>query len=182
MKKILAIALAVLMLAALAVPAFAVDDVTIKQDSTLEGGAKVTGTVTPVTYGVKQTYTITLPSAIEFGYDTTATSSITAKEVVITGNLSLQIYVASDNNFKMVADGCDAVPYVMSAKVGDTTTEFKTDNHSAVVLEVAASKEAAKAAEGTAELTFTTPGTSQAGDYEDNLTFTIEIDTPTANS
>ena len=177
MKKILAIALAVLMIAALTVPAFA--EHVVKQDSTLEGGEKVTGAVTPVTYGVKQTYTITLPSAIEFGYSTEATGSITAKEVVITGNLSLQIYVDSDNNFKMVADGCDAVPYVMSAKVGETETEFKTDNHDAVVLEVAASKDASKGAEGSAALTFTTAGTSQAGDYQDNLTFTIEIDTPT---
>ena len=83
MKKFIALAIAVVMLAALAVPAFAA---TFTEESA-ETDAEVT-----VTYAVDEGYTVTIPDALTFG--TAATVSVVgnienAKIITVTGAFTL---------------------------------------------------------------------------------------------
>ena len=176
MKKILAIALAVLMIAVLAVPAFAAD-VVIKQDTTDAEQNPVTSGKAEIKYGVDQTYTVTLPSEINFGTETAISTTISASDVVIAGDKKLVVTIASENAWTMVNTASSPVAYGLfldatSAPTYDADADDIAAN-GATVLEVASSAVAANT--GSETLWFATKGTSQAGQYSDNLTFTITV-------
>lgn len=106
MKKIISVLLAVAMLAALTVPAFAVD---ITKDSA-EQSAKV-DVVTKTTNTEGQdayTYTVTIPASFEFDWGDTAAKDAT---YTVTSQLllgaSLDVSVAANNGGEMTATGTD---------------------------------------------------------------------------
>ena len=147
MKKFIALAIAVLMLATLAVPAFATQSVT-PDNATLEDVV--------VTYEIAEEYSIEIPAAIDFE---------TGANVVYEGNFEADktVSVASANGWEVKRDGDeDGVAYVLTA--GETET---TD----VVAEIAAGVNE----ETTVALTFdwADAAPETAGTYTDTLTFTV---------
>jgi len=193
MKKFLALALAIIMMAAIAVPAFAatIDETTNPQTAT-----------TTVTYGVSQSYVVTVPDAVDFAQGNTKTATVSASEVVIPGNRKLQVAIASAAgeytvpNSSVVYDakvawtmventknGSAAVPYTVNLtrnKTGAEDADFENVEklaNNGVVLTVL-SNDADLAGEST--LYFDTIGTNQAGQYTDTLTFTVSLEVYTA--
>lgn len=167
MKKTLALILAIVMMAAISIPAFA-EDVVLKQDTTDETGV-ITSSEAEVTYGVSQTYTVTLPSAVDFGTTLAATATVSAADVVIAGNQQLVVSLVSD--FTMSCTNCADVAYTV--KVGDAENAIASGDD---VLVVAASTVAGTPASESATLNFATLGTSQAGNYSDTITFNVAIE------
>lgn len=154
MKKIIALVIAILMMAAIAVPAFALD-----QNTTA-------GNVT-VTYGVSDKYTVNIPSDVELGNKDAAveTSGVSASDVALTAGKKLTVTVASTNGW-VVKSGEASVAYKMT--YGSTDVSEGT----AVVLEVASGT-----ATGSKAITFTRTAepTVAANNYSDTLTFTTAI-------
>ena len=205
MKKVLALALALIMMLAIAIPAFAAtgeSGTSVFGDSLNAAEDNVTvNDKVEVEYGVLQAYEITIPADVNFGYaDTTVhgystTRDIKADKIVIAGNEWLVVTVASANNWQMVDANKDAsdnpisdnVDYTatladMTTAADDTITFSNTNNTKDTVLVVAAADgnkgyEDAKKATGTNTITFATAGTAQEGRFLDTLTFSVEITT-----
>ena len=199
MKKFLALALAIVMMAAIAVPAFAAPT-RIDQEDDPDETKSATATVT---YGVNKTYTVTVPDAVAFPTDGTnaITADVSAEDVVIPGSQKLVVSVASAAGsytvpnsgdpgvtydakvewtlVEVTKNGSNAVPY--SVYVGAAGAQAKPQDADALtnalgtVLTVNSSTGAA-AATGGAKLFFETVGTNQSGNYIDTLTFTVALE------
>ena len=183
MKKFIALALVIIMMAAIAVPAMAADK-TVDQDST---GTDRTPT-TLVTFGVTDGYTVTVPATVEFGTNLFTETTVSAEDVIIPGNKVLQVKIASDTTagktaFTMVAtNGSDPVEYKVSTSFDfeNGTYAEATDvcTNGTVVLEVVSNQtddEDNVTLAKSATLYFGTPGTNQSGDYSDTLTFSVDL-------
>ena len=200
MKKILALALAIVMMAAIAVPAFAAPTSLDQGDNPNEDKSATT----TVTYGVNKTYTVTVPDAVAFGTSKATTAEVSAADVVIPGNEQLVVSVVSAAgryqvpNSSVIYDtqtddakvawtmveetknGSNAVPY--SVYVGAAGAQEKPQdaealtNDAGTVLTVNSSTNQGQAATGGAKLFFETAGTNQSGRYIDTLTFTVALD------
>ena len=200
MKKFLALALAIVMMAAIAVPAFAAPT-SLDQGANPDETKSATATVT---YGVNKTYTVTVPDAVAFPTDGTnaITADVSAEDVVIPGSQKLVVSVASAAGsytvpnsdpevtydakvewtlVEVTKNGSNAVPY--SVYVGEAGALAKPTgddvkaltNALGTVLTVNSSTGAA-AATGGAKLFFETVGTNQSGNYIDTLTFTVALE------
>ncbi len=186
MKKTLAIILAIVMMAAMAVPAFATQEITSGTGSS------------EVEYTVDDEYTVVIPQKITLSKDA-VTADVTVTKAVIKGNqtLTVKMHSTQGTNGKWQLEtttGGYAVEYNISiaeknegkaegAQVTLTAGEFANGgaNSANTLLTV---KSVATVGEnehlGAATLTFTTAGTAQAGTYTDSITFTISVDTPEA--
>ena len=180
MKKIIALVVAVLMMAAIAVPTFAAWDTE----------ANVKGNVTEVTFGVNEGYVISIPTAVDFGTNLSTSTTITASKVVIAGGTTLKVTVVStqydnkddadDSNDTWILDdrtgSSDDVPYMI------TVDENNVVSGKTVVLSVGSAAVfdpvtgAPIGNSGSATITFTTKGTSQVGIYNDTLTFSAVVE------
>ncbi len=180
MKKIVAIALAVLMLAAMAIPAFAAD-------ITAEGSSTTT-----VEYKMEESYKVTIPGNVNLniasGTAMTGTEEIKATGVKLEGGDTLTVTVTSANGsngyeLKDKADKSDNVPYTVQYTKDSTTYTLKNTpsaaNETNVVLEVqTTADDELTGAVGSTTLNFSTNGTAQVGVYNDTLTFTVKIVKP----
>lgn len=106
MKKIISVLLAVAMLAALTVPAFAAD---ITKDSAEQSAKVDVVTKTTNTEGADAyTYSVTFPASFEFDWGDTAAKDAT---YTVTSQLllgaSLDVSVAANNGGEMIATGTD---------------------------------------------------------------------------
>ena len=185
MKKIFAIALVIVMMAAISIPAFAADFV-----GNADGAV---GGSTTVRYGVDQTYTVSIPETITLNTpvgDTgkkSGTGDITVSDVCIPANRTLRLTVNSSitpsGNWVLteVAEedqsltGAADVQYVISGvqkKQETVTATYDSIVKNGTVLSVASA--IAFEAE-TTTLTFIANKTMQVAKYEDNLTFTVTI-------
>ena len=186
MKKIIALVVAVLMMAAIAVPAFAAWDT--------EFNTVGAGNTTEVIFGVTEGYTIKIPQTVNFE-GLAASATIVASSVKIPGNKALQVTVSStqydkgedeavstDDTWVLEdrGDASDDVPYMITVG-GNNVVSGST-----IVLEVLSSDtltdldDVTSGTTKSATLSFTTEGTSQVGDYRDVLTFAAALGTPTA--
>ena len=144
MKKILAIILAALMIAACSVTAFAAD-------------------TTTVTYEVQPTYTVSIPASVTLS-DADVTADITASDVVIengsqiTVKLTAASNTASGSTFN-AKNGDSTVAYTITADsavaVGDTVATFTADGSKPLTFPAADKSAATTAGEHTETLTFT---------------------------
>ena len=148
MKKFIALAIAVFMLAALAVPAFAADFT----EESVETSAEVV-----VTYNEEEAYTITIPGAITF----TAGATVT--------------YVGNFENAKTITVTSGVDGFAVVKDEDEFAYEIKADDV-ALVDGVVAEIEAGVNESTNVALTFafTEETPSAAGDYTDTLTFTVE--------
>ena len=128
MKKIISVLLAVAMLAALTVPAFAVD---ITKDSAEQSAEVDVVTKTTNTEGEDAySYTVTIPASFEFDWGDTAAKDAT---YTVTSQLllgaSLDVSVATNNGGEMTAAGTDQTLTYTLANGG--STHFTEVNNSA---------------------------------------------------
>ena len=166
MKKIIALVVAIVMMAAMAVPAFAA----FKDDKA----------TTTVKYGVNETYVVVVPSEITMNKEQDSNAASGSNTITISAGYkipagkSVWVSVDSDN----YADGwyMDNTDSTGSAdNLGYTLKAGETD----IVAETPFME--AKAGVTTDAVVVTlncaTLGTDQAGTYEDVLTFSANVDT-----
>jgi len=180
MKKIIAIALVIVMMAAMAVPAFAADFVADVVENA--GG-------TTITYGATQAYTVTVPADFQLAANTNTDAVLSVSNYMIATTKTLKISVNSVNAegdvWKLVeyvapeAQSTNASPVPYTIKVGDKSILPNTneDKTRAVVLtlDTASTGNGATGAEVSSTLTFRTAGTSQVATFKDTITFSVAI-------
>ena len=167
MKKTLSMLLAVCMLCALCVPAFAAN--------ITETGAQTQDTV--VKYGMEASYTVTIPETVAIDVDTLqGNTTVKASDVVLASGEKLNIVLTGDCNenkefhLKDTTDASNTLAYTISNADGDVLT---TDD---VVMTV----DAGNVAGASAALKFAlTSDVTKAGTYTDTLTFEVEIEAET---
>ena len=151
MKKLLAIVLAALMIAACSVTAFA--------------------ETTNVSYNVDPSYTVSIPAAVTLG-DSAVEADITASDVILEGGKKIAVNLTSASNTASgstfnAKNGDSTVTYTITGDkaiaVGDTVATF-TANGSKTLTFSAADKSAA----------------TVAGSHTETLTFTVSVETSKA--
>lgn len=158
MKKIISLALAVMMIATMSVTAFA---------ATIENG---TGTV-EVTYGVSESYTVTIPADITLTANQESDMEISASDVVIPYGNELTVSISSTNY-------TDSKWYLVEAANTANKLEYSVKNGENAV---ASGDTILTVAAGTAEnqtvnLTTKLVGTAtHSGTYKDTLTFSVSV-------
>lgn len=159
MKKIISLALAVLMIAAMSVTAFAAD---IKQDT-----ANKTGDVT-IEYTQSESYVVIIPDSMTVGTDAT----VEVNDIVIGYNKQLTVSVSSQNEWKL-KNNDDGLGYTLH--IGETGVT-STNN---TVLTAASGDTASKTLSVTID-----PNQSPkyAGNYTDTLTFNVSVGDATSGS
>ena len=196
MKKIIALALAILMMAAIAVPAMATKDFDADAN-VVDDGTDFNQSI--VELGVSGGYTITIPVTIDFDRETLqGEATITASAVKIAGDQTLSVSVSSeqyhaddpelDDDFATwvledVAGNSDDVYYMI---YNTSVAEGNKVANEGVILQVskADSFTGADVTTGFTDsvvLKLTTEGTSQVGTYQDTLTFTAAVVGPQNN-
>ena len=205
MKKIFALALAIVMMMAIALPVFAdVADVDpadgvlqshkygeLHKSSAAENQDNFDHM--QIKYGVYQEYIVTIPADVNFGFLTEteifeAKRTVSADNVIISGTEYLYISVNSEHTWQMFDQEGKSVPVDYFASLADNPkTEADTadaviysktspaDCPILVVKHAAGNEGYDKVAKGSVEITFTTNGTAQEGTYLDTLTFTVAI-------
>lgn len=156
MKKFFAILLAIAMMATMSVTAFA---------ATIEGNE---GTV-EVTYGVEDSYVVTIPATIDLSEDAASNMEISAANVVIGYGEQLTVSISSanyaDSKWYLVDTENAENKLTYSVKLGDADLASGD-----VVLTV----DAGTAETATATLTTALVGTATvSGTYKDTITFTV---------
>ena len=172
MKKIFALALVIVMMAAISIPAFAEEVAT----NTITGNAGDTyADQTYVSYGVDQTYTVVIPAAIEVNKSTLkAECPVKIMDVCIPANQKIKLSVTSknepdgDNVWQLEekgATGATPVPYTVANSTKDIVRggEFMTADSAVNFTAV------------TETLTLTVSKTMQVAIFEDYLTFSVAI-------
>ena len=151
MKKLLAIIVAAVMIAACSVTAFA--------------------ETTNVSYNVDPFYTVSIPAAVTLG-DSAVEADITASDVILEGGKKIKVELTSASNTASgstfnAKNGDSAVTYTITGDsaiaVGDTVATF-TANGSKTLTFSAADKSAA----------------TVAGSHTETLTFTVSVETAKA--
>lgn len=184
MKKILALVLAIIMMAAIAVPAFAEDPVRADrtQSETFVGDADNAETASPdvkVTYGVTQSYVIIIPADVTFveggdGKIASLESTLAADKVRIAGNEKLTVAIDSLYNYKLVDTNQASIDVDYTIKVDDAQVAL-ADKAVALTVNRPDGNAGLTGSDGSVKLTFATNGTAQEGNFEDYLTFNVSI-------
>lgn len=152
MKKLLAIIIAAVMIAACSVTAFAAD-------------------TTTVTYEVQPTYTVSIPASVTLS-DADVTADVTASDVILESGKKIKVKLTSASNTASgstfnAKNGDSTVTYTITGDeaiaVGDTVATF-TANGSKTLTFSAADKSAA----------------TVAGSHTETLTFTVSVETSKA--
>lgn len=200
MKKIFALALAIVMMMAIALPVFAEESTEATKLSTVYGednDSQIVDDEFELEYGVAQTYTVIIPEEISFNAglkDQKRTLSV--ENAILAGNERIEISIDSLNDWQLldyetdnvagttVSGISDAVDYWFDTKSGTVinfdATQFGTtyDRYDDVlVVDRAAGNKGIEGAKGSVDLYFSTRGTAQEGTYRDYLTFVVEIGT-----
>ena len=152
MKKFIALAIAVVMLAALAVPAFATDYESTAGDAT---GSTV------VTYGVGSSYILVVPATVAVG----SSDTFGVKEVNILATEEITVEIATEGELVDVTDEENVFEGAFSIKVNndaDTASVTYTDDDTNDTIAIIAG---------------TLP--QDAGSYTGAITFTASIGTAT---
>lgn len=152
MKKIIALVIAIVMMAAISVPAFAANL------STESNSGNVT-----MTYEVSGAWTVAIPE--DFSLNESGTKTVTASNCFLNNGETLTVTVNSADGFKMMLGGTNTEIVIAYTVNGETAGPVE-------VLSVAsglATKEAT--------VTFATTGTipNVAGTYSDVLSFTVAV-------
>lgn len=159
MKKIISLALAVLIIAAMSVTAFAAE---IKQDTENKTGS------TDITYTATESYVVIIPESMTVG----TTATVEADNILIGYNKQLTVSVSSQNEWKL-KNNDDGLGYTLH--IGETGVT-STNN---TVLTAASGDTVSKTLSVTID-----PNQSPkyAGNYTDTLTFTVSVNDATSGS
>lgn len=158
MKKIISFALAVMMIATMTITSFAQE---------VTNGS---GTV-EVSYGVSESYTVTIPADITLVANQGSNMEISASNVVIPYGQQLTVSIGSNNY-------ADSKWYLIDTANGENKLEYSVKNgedavaSGSTILTVAAGT----TGDQTATLTTNLVGTAtSSGTYKDTLTFTVNV-------
>ena len=167
MKKIIALVVAIVMMAAMAVPAFA--------DISVNGTAVTNSTSTLLEYGVAQVYEVTIPAEVDLNEENPTANVALANGFCLPFGESLKIRVDNSKDAWKLTDTANSDNVISyTVKKGETNVA-KND----IILEVAAVANSANA--GTSvDLSFVFTKPSFAGTYQDTLTFTASLGAPTS--
>ena len=197
MKKLLALAIAIFMIAAIAVPAFAaldnVPDDNVQGPEAFGDEEGKIGDDVIVEYGVTQSYTIYIPEAVSFAASLTDVEAYVGVEnAILAGNEKINVNVASATQYELTSGTkVQKAAWTMVDLAGisepvdywfaETTGSAKPSNFTvtAPILTVARAEgnNGIVGSQGSKTLYFNTNGTAQEGTYRDLLTFTAAIST-----
>ena len=158
MKKLFAILLAVAMMATMSVTAFAV---------TIEGESDTV----VITYGVDDSYVVTIPADITLSAGAASTMEISATNVVIGYGEQLTVSISSTNY-------ADSKWYLVDTENPTNKLEYSVKNGETAVAsgEAILTVDAGTAETETATLTTALVGTATvSGTYKDTITFTVNV-------
>ena len=141
-----------------------------------------------LTYGVKQSYMVYIPSAVDFGSALSVTAKVEVDNVFIAGDEKLNIAIASANK---TGEGDTEQWWLVDKNKASVSVKYKASippeqrlvNGSNILTVSPPTGDAGieSDAKGSVTITFATKGTAQVGNYADYLTFTVTIDeVPTA--
>lgn len=185
MRKIIAIVLAVVMIAAMSVTVFA--EKNLSNEDTKSPAI-------PVTYNVDKGYTITIPDNFELtdtNDDTAAegTGNVVINSAKLNSGETLKVTVTSENYDKdsgkdwrlLDNGGADPLPYTITVSdVTEAAADGYTNGgisgtlaHGGVVISYTSASKAFKPL--TSKMDLQTEKTNQAGDFKDNLTFVSAV-------
>ena len=186
MKKIFALILAIVMIASMSVVVFAIDNsdaVDVDKAAADAANGNLGGTV--LTYGVSETYTITIPADQNFGANAggtddkafKATANIIASDVKIKGNQTLTVAVESVNEWQLkeVTNASSPVDYALYISENTTAAEAELGEDAVVLSVKVLATDPVDGANKTNTMNFYTAGTAQVGKYQDQLTFKVAI-------
>ena len=162
MKKTISAVLAVIMILALGITAFA------------ENGISENSTIV-VTYTTDESYVVTIPSDLSFSTNNLVqTGSVVATNVLLKSGDVLNVTMNSANDFYLVCSGDSKIAYAV--KISDEAVA-----NDAAVLSVNAGNTS-----GEAVLTFETTAdniaaATKAGDHVDTITFTCSVSQASAD-
>ena len=175
MKKIFALALVIVMMAAISVPAFAAE-------TSFSGNLNETyENQTKIEYGVQQTYTVVIPDLITINSNLEGSCPVKVQDVCIPANLKIKLSVSSENvnanNDKLwqleeqvavdaTATGAQPVPYTVK------TATIANIERGGQFMEAAS---AVTFNAVTETLLIQVNKTMQVATYEDYLTFIVSI-------
>lgn len=161
MKKVLALALALVMMFAVCIPAFAANPIT--QDSDLKKGEAIVKTSTTREDGTDaESFTVTIPATTVIPWETEVTNLVYTVESHLAYGKHLEVSVASeDYKMELAEDAAETLAYTLGG-----ATAFAADGP--VVN---------PAADQTLTVTIAAADWANAivGEYEDTLTFTAEV-------
>ena len=170
MKKILAVVMAIVMMMAIAVPAFAADTaVKIEKDSAAQKGDVVVSTTTEGTSA--EWYTVTIPADTQIVWGTTIAVNLdyTVACQLATGK-TLSVAIASANTNSLV-NGSESIAY--------NATGFDKQDFAAVTGTGNASANVGVAPTTSVTITVPTWEGKTIADYADTLTYTVTINEAT---
>ena len=161
MKKLLAIALALVMVLSLSVTAFAADT-SINQDTDPKTGT------TNVTYTVNPTYTVTIPATVTLGG---AAVEVKAENVVVDKGKQVVVKLTgtsdSGNAFK-----------VTTTEGAELTYTVKKDGSAVALNDAVLTVNPTSGASGSVNLSFALAGTiTYAGEYSGTVTLNVSVET-----
>lgn len=158
MKKIIALVIAIVMMAAISVPAFAAE---------LNETGEASKDGIEVSYEVSVAWSVSIPDSVSVGVNKTGTAAVSATGCYLPNAQSLKVNVTSTNGFKLIHTENDQKSY--------TYTINSATSGTVKVLEVLAG---AANGEGSATINFAVTGeeTYVSGTYKDTLTFAVVVD------
>ena len=200
MKKIFALALAIVMMMAIALPVFAAAESAKYSYGNVDvsdaPASQRYNDATELKYGVSQTYTVVIPEDIAFNSQTlTAERTVSILDAVIAGNEKIKVNVVSKHGWQMVdyqdgtidaiteenpAGPSDAVNYWYgvdaAVEEGTYTIGDEFEGTGPIIDEApVAGNNGLKGRDKTVTLYFGTRGTAQEGTYKDYLTFVVDV-------
>ena len=172
MKKIIALVVAIVMMAAMVVPGFAAVKEDIVANETNLGG-------TTITYGTNQMYTVTIPDSFRLEAGVDKEQTVTVSDYMLAADKVLTITVDSEQATETAwflkeidaATGADDVEFTITKKGGSAIAP------GGVVL---TADTVENADEVVATLVFNTAGTSQVAEFQAVITFSAKVDKVTA--
>lgn len=163
MKKVLSIALALVMMLAVCVPAFAANPIT---NTTEDNGQTVVKTSTQKENGEDaEHFSVTIPADTTIPWETEVTNLVYTVDSQLAYGKHLEVSVAGNNVMKLAEDEAETLAYTL----GGTTAYV-------------AAGPVVKAADQDLTVTIAADAWANAivGEYADTLTFTVEAVTPVA--
>ena len=150
MKKLFAIALALVLVASLSVTAFA---------------ANTTGGNADITTSIEPTYTVTIPANTNVNFNTTETAFGTIEVVAsqIHPDKQIRVTLTTDGELNNTIDTTKVIPYVIKDASGAafTTATYLTEGDKTVL---------------SIHITADDWNAAYAGDYTDTVTFTVSYE------